>query len=113
MTWVKWVLIIYGLAMIGLGLEAYLSKDSLPSLMGGGGAGVLVLIATGLSFKWPRVGYILALLVCLGITGRFLPKFLKDGDVFPSLVIVILSLLTAACLLAGHVMAQKAKKAAS
>ncbi len=109
MTTAKWAMLVYGVAMIGMGLEAYIRVDSLPSLMGGGALGLLVLVGLvmALKMKKPTWGYILGVLMGLAALGRFLPAYLKKGDVYPSLVIVMLSALFLGILAGGHLAAQK------
>lgn len=113
MTWVKWAMLVYALAMISMGVHGYVGSQSVASLAGGGGLGALVLIGLWMSLKMatPRAGYILASVVCLLAIGRFLPAYLgENGKLYPHLVIVVLSLSTIACLLGGHFAAQAAKK---
>ena len=109
MTWVKWVMLVYGAAMIGMGLHGYIGSGSIQSLAGGGGAGALVLVAVVLSLKMktPRLGYILASLVSLGMVGMFIPKFAKSGLIYPHLTIVVISAITVLSLVGGHLMAKK------
>ena len=115
MTWVKWAMVVYGVAMIGMGIHGYVGSGSPASLAGGGGAGALVLFFAWLSVKMstPRVGYILATLVCLGMLGMFIPKYSDSGKIYPHLTIVVLSALTAVCLVGGHLIAKLAKKKAA
>ena len=109
MTFAKWAMVVYGVAMIGMGIHGYVGSGSVMSLAGGGGAGALVLLFAWLSVKMstPRVGYILATLVCLGMLGMFIPRYSESGDLYPHLAIVVLSGLTALCLVGGHVMGRK------
>lgn len=109
MTTAKWAMLVYGVAMIGMGLEAYLRVDSVMSLVGGGAIGLLVLVglAMALKMKTPRWGYILGVFMGLVSLGRFLPSYFKKGDVYPSLVIVLMSALFLGILVGGHLAAQK------
>ena len=113
MTWVKWVMVFYGVAMIAMGIHGYIGSGSPASLAGGGGAGALVLVAVVLSLKMatPRVGYILASVVSLGMVGMFIPKFLKSGLLYPHLTIALISLATVICLVTGHITAKKTASA--
>ena len=101
--------------MIGMGAHGYVGSGSVASLAGGGGAGALVLFFAWLSAKMstPRVGYILATLICLGMVGMFIPKFSDSREIYPHLTIVVLSALTAISLVGGHLMARMAKKKAA
>lgn len=108
MTPLKWLMTIFGVALIAMGVEAYLAKNSVPSLLGGGIAGVLMLVCVWLTTKYPRVAYIAAAVVCLGMLGRFLPAFLKDtSNIYPALVISISSVVVFVALISGHVLARR------
>lgn len=110
MTWVKWALVYYGVFNIALGIMGF-QAGSPQSLYFGGGAGLLVLIATAISFKQPRIGYIIALLIALAIGGRFGMVFIKDtSKIYPAGLIAIASLITIICLLAGHMLSRSGTK---
>ncbi len=113
MTWAKWVLVVYALINIAMGIHGFVGAGSLPSLAGGVGAGFLLLVAVYISLKVnPRAGYIMGMLIALLMLGRFLPAFLRDNTkVYPHLVSAILAIVVIACLLGGHLMAMKARKA--
>jgi uncharacterized membrane protein (UPF0136 family) len=69
---------VYGLVSIGLGLTGYLRAGSLPSLIAGGVAGLLLwLCAFGLT-RWPVTSLIAAILISLALVGRFAPKVIKE-----------------------------------
>lgn len=110
MTAVRWVLLLYGLFNIVLGVQAYISAGSRESLMGGVGAGVVVIVAMVISFKQPRIGYILALFVCFALFGRFMPAFLRDGTIYPAFVVAAASALTAGTLIGGHLTSMRERK---
>jgi uncharacterized membrane protein (UPF0136 family) len=76
---------IFGLITLVGGVQAYLSLGSKPSLIAGGISGVLLLVA-GWMLQSGKVvpGLILGLIVTLGLAGRFLPKFLKEGGWWPA-----------------------------
>ena len=113
MTWVKWVMLLYGVGLIGMGLQAYFGTEdpSLISLIAAGGSGVIVLVGLFLSLKMatPRVGYIMTLVICLVIAGKF-GKDAFGGDMYPAMTAFVGSIVTFFCLLSGHLMAMKAKK---
>ncbi len=106
-------MLVYGLAMIGMGLDGFIRANSLMSLYGGGALGLLVLVGLMMSIrmKTPRWGYILAVVMGLAALGRFLPSYLKTRDAYPALVIVVLSVLLIVVLVGGH-LASMSKKGA-
>jgi hypothetical protein len=104
------VLVLYFVAMSGMGLEAFVAKGSTMSLSGVV-LGVLMLVSLFVWKKNPRGGRIMSLAV--GVLGLF-PVFLalKKGTFapYPHAVILGLSLVSIAFLGAGHMAAQKARK---
>jgi hypothetical protein len=112
MTGPKWVMLVYGLALIAMGVEAAVVKGSLVSLAAAGGAGALVVMMTVVAVRNPRVGYIVTLVVCLLLIGRFLPVYLQDSTkVYPALVTVVMSSIVALTLVGGHLLATGRKRA--
>lgn len=103
-------MVAYAVAMIALGLVGSLKANEIMSLVGGGGAGLVVLACMFWSLKKPRPAYIVALLVGLAVGGQFVMKFSKSGLVYPHLVIALLNAALVVCLLGGHLMAMAAKK---
>lgn len=113
MTTAKWAMLVYGLAMIAMGIHGTVVAHEWMSLAGGGGMGLVVLVALFMSLKMasPRAGYILAALVALGGIGMFLPKYLgANGKAYPHLVLVVLSVLLIVVLIGGHLFAMMAMK---
>lgn len=110
MTWTRWSMVVYAVAMIALGLIGTLKANEIMSLVGGGGAGALVLIFMFVSLKNPRAGYIPALLVGLAVGAQFFMKFSKSGLVYPHLIIALLNVALIVCLLGGHILSMAAKK---
>lgn len=105
MTTAKWAMLLYAIAMIGMGIHGTVSAGEWMSLAGGGGMGVIVLIglAMALKMKTPRWGYILALVVAVGSLGMYVPKLMKGtADAYPGGTIVGLSVLLILFLLGGH-----------
>lgn len=76
---------VFGLITLGGGIQAFLSVGSKPSLIAGGISGVLLLLAGWLVQTGKTMpGLILGLVITLGLAGRFLPKFFKDGSWWPA-----------------------------
>jgi uncharacterized membrane protein (UPF0136 family) len=75
----------FGLLTLVGGVQAFLSVGSKASLIAGGISGLLLLVA-GWLMQTGKItpGLILGLIVTLGLAGRFLPKFLKDGGWWPA-----------------------------
>ena len=110
MTWVRWVLVAYGVLNIVLGILGSL-KGSVQSLIFGGAAGLLVLACVWISMTKPRVGYIIAMVIALAVGGRFLMQWMKDLSVFyPNGLIALASIATIIAMLAGHMLAQRGPK---
>lgn len=108
MTPLKWGMVAFGLFNIGLGLEAFIAKGSLVSLIAAGTAGLLMLGCVALTKNYPRVGYIAATIICLALIGNFLPKFLKDTTkVYPALVVTVASAIMASALVGSHLASMK------
>jgi uncharacterized membrane protein (UPF0136 family) len=105
MTTARWAMLVYGLAMIGMGLDGFIRAGSAMSLYGGGALGLLVLVGLWMSttMKTPRWGYILAVVMGLAALGRFLPTYIKNQDPYPALVVVVLSVVLIVVLIGGHV----------
>lgn len=103
MSGVNIVLLLYGLLNLALGIEAFIAKQSVMSLLGGGLAGIIVLAMLALKPKYPRVANIVCLIVAIAILGRFLPAYLKDtSKTYPNLVLVLASAIVIVVLAAGH-----------
>ena len=76
---------VFGLITLGGGIQAFVAVGSKPSLIAGGISGVLLLVAGWLVQTGKTMpGLILGLVVTLGLAGRFLPKFFKDGSWWPA-----------------------------
>jgi uncharacterized membrane protein (UPF0136 family) len=104
-------MVLYGVFNIVLGVEAFVAKGSVVSLIAAGTAGVLVLVAVALTKNYPRAGYILAALVCVGLIGRFLPAFLKDTtNLYPALTVTLASLLVLVALVGSHFAAMSRRR---
>jgi len=76
---------LFGLITLIGGVQAFLAVGSRASLIAGGISGLLLLVA-GFLVQSGKVmpGLILGLIISLGLAGRFLPKFFKDGGWWPA-----------------------------
>ncbi len=76
---------LFGLITLIGGVQAFLSVGSKASLIAGGISGLLLLVAGFLMQSGKTTpGLILGLVITLGLAGRFLPKFFKDGSWWPA-----------------------------
>ncbi|HEY2102952.1 MAG TPA: TMEM14 family protein [Chthoniobacterales bacterium] len=86
-------LLIFGILTIAGGIIGYVSKGSVPSIVAGTIAGILLLVAAFLLPAHFTVGLIIALLVSLLLAGQFVPKLIRTGQMMPAGMMSILSLL--------------------
>lgn len=78
-------LFIFGAITIAGGLQGYLAKGSMASLIAGGVSGLLLLVAGWLMLSGKTMpGLILGLVMTIALAGQFLPKFLKTGVWWPA-----------------------------
>lgn len=88
-------LFVYAGIMGLIGLEAYLTKHSLPSLAGGMAAALLAVGAAFLCKQSPKAGIGFGIFVVLAFAGRFISTLAKGtGSFWPAGFIVLLSLVT-------------------
>lgn len=85
--------IIFGLFTIVGGVMGYVKAGSTASLMAGSVSGILLLIAAFLLPNYLAAGLILAGLVSLALAGRFVPAFMKTGQVMPAALMSVLSVI--------------------
>ncbi len=102
MKWLGGVLLAYGIVMIALGVLAYFKDNSLMSLIGGGGIGVLVIFGAALAQNYQAVGYGIAAVGAVAALGRFIVPVLTKQQIYPAGVIAALSGLVLICLAIGH-----------
>lgn len=76
---------VFGLITLAGGVQGFIAKGSTASLIAGGVSGLLLLVAGWLVQTGKTMpGLILGLVITLGLAGRFLPKFLKEGGWWPA-----------------------------
>jgi len=87
------------------GILGIVNKGSTISLVAGGAAAVLLALGAWLGQAGKTWGFVLALVVCVALVGRFLPGFLGDvaHKVWPHGVMAALGIVTAAVLVLGIV----------
>jgi uncharacterized membrane protein (UPF0136 family) len=111
-------IIVFGLLCIGMGVQsAFFPREgveaSMKSLYAAGGIGVLFLASVLIWTKNPRVGRIMAAVLCLACLGRFVPAFLKTSDMYPAGVTALGALILFGMLIMGHLTASRDKASAS
>ena len=76
---------IFGLITLAGGIQGFIKAGSPASLIAGSITGVMLLVA-GWLVQTGKVmpGLIVGLIATLGIAGKFLPKFLKEGGMWPA-----------------------------
>ena len=85
--------IIFGVLTIVGGIIGYASKGSVPSIIAGSIAGVLLLVGAFLLPNHLVAGLAIGLIVSLLLAGQFLPKFIKTGNAMPAGMMSILSVI--------------------
>lgn len=109
MSWLQVVLFIYGIVNIGGGAFAYQKYQSSASLMAGVGAGVIVLVLTGLTFRFPAMAYRLLGVVALAMAGfwgyRLYGVAQDGGKTMMPMMNLALAVVIFACLGLAHMAA--------
>lgn len=104
MTWLKVIIILYAFLNIGGGIEGFVAKHSIPSIAAGSSFGVLLLVGVFLAGSNSKLGYGICAVVALGNLGFFAQGLIKGKGFWPAGVMVIASVVTLGCLVAGHFM---------
>lgn len=106
-TWLSALIGLFALISLGGGVEAFIAKGSVMSLVGGGGTAVLMFVGLYLARTKPAIGYGITAVCTLALVGMMLPKFLKpDGVLWPHGIIGIGGVVV----LVAHVVAHFIKK---
>ncbi len=85
--------IIFGVLTIVGGIIGYASKGSVPSIIAGSIAGVLLLLGAFLLPSHLVAGLAIGLVVSLLLAGQFVPKFIQTGKAMPAGMMSILSVI--------------------
>jgi uncharacterized membrane protein (UPF0136 family) len=97
---------VFGLLSLAGGVMGFVKAKSQASLIAGGVAGVLLLVAGYLMGASPSLaGPILGMVLCLALAGRFVPAFVRTKKVMPAGMMAVLSVVGA--LLLVLLLAQK------
>jgi uncharacterized membrane protein (UPF0136 family) len=92
----KYFWIVFGLFCVAGGWMGYSKAGSIASLIAGGIAGLLLVVAGIRSGKAPKMASLLALVVSLLLLGRFIPAYLKEKKPMPAIPIIVLALCSVA-----------------
>ena len=85
--------IVFGLLTIVGGVMGYVKAGSTASLIAGSVSGILLLVAAFLLPNNVAIGLALAGIVSLALAGRFVPAFMKTGQVMPAGLMSALSVI--------------------
>ncbi len=111
MGWLNVVLLLYGLFNIGMGCIGYFRGHSIISLIAGSVAGLIVLGTLVWYKSNPRAARITALVITIALMGQFAKDTFEKNQLYPAGAIFVPSVIVFLCLLVGHVMGMRAKKA--
>lgn len=116
MSWLQIVLVVYGLVNIGGGAFAFQKYQSSASLMAGVGAGLVVLILTGLTFRFPAMAYRLLGVAAIAMAGfwgyRLYSVAQEGGKTMMPMMNLVLAVVVFACLGLAHMAAVRKRRLA-
>ncbi len=93
LSFAKIYFIAFGLLTMAGGIMGYVKANSVPSLIAGGIAGIL-LAAGGFLLKPDAMPIVIGLgVVSLALAGRFLPAFLKTQAMMPAGLMAVLAII--------------------
>jgi uncharacterized membrane protein (UPF0136 family) len=75
------------------GLMGYLKAQSMPSLIAGGVAGLLLVVAALLMEQKPVPALVMALVVSLLLLGHFASSYIKKGVAMPAIPMIAMSVI--------------------
>ncbi|HEV2839722.1 MAG TPA: TMEM14 family protein [Chthoniobacterales bacterium] len=85
--------IIFGLLTIVGGVIGFVKAGSTPSLVAGSISGILLLVAAFLLPGHPALGLAVGALTSVLLAGKFIPAFIKTGQVMPAGMMSVLSVI--------------------
>src|SRR5205814_1673848 len=85
--------IVFGVLTIAGGIIGYVKAGSVPSIVAGAIAGILLLAAAFLLPDHQVAGLAVGLITSLLLAGQFIPKFIRTGKAMPAGMMSILSVI--------------------
>lgn len=85
--------IVFGLLTIIGGIIGFVTKHSVPSIIAGSIAGILLLVAAYLLPDHTVAGLAIAGITSLLLAGQFVPKLIQTGKVMPAGMMSVLSVI--------------------
>ena len=100
---IAWLVLIYGILIAVGGVMGYVKKDSMASLIAGGISGIaLVGAAVAMMKDAYSAGWWISLIVALLLLGRFAVAARSGFKMMPGGMVIILSIIVIAALLANR-----------
>lgn len=93
MRYMPWLVIIYGLIVLGGGMSGYYIAHSLPSLVAGSIASIALIICAISMFQKSVLGYFIATGISFLLTVFFANRFIGTFKLFPAGIMAIISLI--------------------
>lgn len=93
MPWTVLLAYAYGVLMIVLGVEAFVRKGSVPSIIAGSILGILAIAGGYLAKHHPKVGWALVALSAVASLGKAVPPLVSGKPFYPDGAIAILGVL--------------------
>jgi uncharacterized membrane protein (UPF0136 family) len=91
---VRIYILVFGILTIAGGVMGFVKAKSKPSLVGGGVAGLLLVLAGYLlGTDNEHAGLVLAILTCIALAGRFVPGFVKTKKWMPAGIMAVLGVI--------------------
>ena len=109
MPWLNVVLLLYAVLNVTMGLLGYINKHSIPSLIAGTTAAVIIAFCLIWSKSNPRAARITSLVVAVLLLGIF-TKGTLENKLYPAGIMFVCSLIVIICLGAGHIIGMKQKR---
>ena len=100
---IAWLVLIYGILIAGGGVMGYVKAHSMPSLIAGGISGIALLGAAWAMMKGPySAGWWISIIVSVLLLGRFAIAARSGFKMMPGGMVIILSIIVIAALLANR-----------